>query len=124
MTSMSDLIKSNVITIQHFLISALFLEIWPMAKLKRFQFLRSLRVAAPTFSAIKHKDGERVVSLYSGLKPGGNAVEIVAEIQEHMKGFEALPRGVSIDYTGQIEEQNKQQDFLMGHFLQVLDFLC
>ena len=69
-----------------------------------------------TFSAIKHKDGERVVSLYSGLKPGGNAVEIVAEIQEHMKGFEALPRGVSIDYTGQIEEQNKQQDFLMGAF--------
>lgn len=69
-----------------------------------------------TFSAIKHKDGERVVSLYSGLKPGGNAVEIVAEIQEHMKGFEALPRGISIDYTGQIEEQNKQQDFLMGAF--------
>ena len=68
------------------------------------------------FSAIKHKNGKRVVTLYSALLPGGNATEIVAQIQKEMESFEALPEGVSIDYTGQIEEQNKQQSFLMGAF--------
>lgn len=68
------------------------------------------------FSAIKHKNGKRVITLYSALLPGGNATEIVAQIQKEMESFEALPEGVSIDYTGQIEEQNKQQSFLMGAF--------
>ena len=68
------------------------------------------------FSAIKHKNGKRVVTLYSALLPGGNANEIVAQIQKEMESFEALPEGVSIDYTGQIEEQNKQQSFLIGAF--------
>ena len=68
------------------------------------------------FSAIKHKNGKRVVTLYSALLPGGNATEIVAQIQKEMESFEALPEGVSIDYTGKIEEQNKQQSFLIGAF--------
>ena len=68
------------------------------------------------FSAIKHKNGKRVITLYSALLPGGNATEIVAQIQKEMESFEALPEGVTIDYTGQIEEQNKQQSFLMGAF--------
>ncbi|MFM1807981.1 MAG: hypothetical protein RLZZ242_706 [Bacteroidota bacterium] len=68
------------------------------------------------FSAIKHKNGKRVITLYSALLPGGNATEIVAQIQKEMESFEGLPSGVSIDYTGQIEEQNKQQSFLMGAF--------
>jgi multidrug efflux pump len=68
------------------------------------------------FSAIKHKNGKRVITLYSALLPGGNATEIVAQIQKEMESFEALPVGVSIDYTGQIEEQNKQQSFLIGAF--------
>jgi len=68
------------------------------------------------FSAIKHKNGKRVITLYSALLPGGNAVEIVSQIQKEMESFGALPEGVQIDYTGQIEEQNKQQSFLMGAF--------
>lgn len=68
------------------------------------------------FSAIKHKNGKRVLTLYSALTPGGNATEIVAQIQNEMESFGALPTGVTIDYTGQIEEQNKQQSFLMGAF--------
>ena len=31
-----------------------------------------------------------------------------------MKTFEGLPKDIKIDYTGQIEEQNKQMAFLMG----------
>jgi multidrug efflux pump len=68
------------------------------------------------FSAIKHKNGKRVITLYSALLPGGNAVEIVSQIQKEMESFGALPEGVQIDYTGQIEEQNKQQSFLIGAF--------
>ena len=69
------------------------------------------------FSAIKHNDGRRVVTLYSALSPGfTDAGAIVSRIQSEMEGFEGLPRGIKIDYTGQIEEQNKQMNFLMGAF--------
>ncbi|MEK9559121.1 MAG: efflux RND transporter permease subunit, partial [Flavobacteriaceae bacterium] len=68
------------------------------------------------FSSIKHKNGKRVITLYSALTPGGNATQIVDQIQTEMQSFGDLPDGVTIDYTGQIEEQNKQQSFLMGAF--------
>ncbi|WP_282122845.1 efflux RND transporter permease subunit [Algibacter mikhailovii] len=69
------------------------------------------------FSAIKHKDVKRVVTLYSALSPGyTDAGAIVSEIQNEMQGFTQKPDSVNIDYTGQIEEQNKQMAFLMGAF--------
>ena len=75
------------------------------------------------FSAIKHRDGNRVVTVYSGLKPGGNAALIVAQIQEEMKDFKNLPADIKIDYTGEIEEQNKQQQFLVGAFFSGLGLI-
>ncbi|MFY0600846.1 MAG: efflux RND transporter permease subunit [Cyclobacteriaceae bacterium] len=76
------------------------------------------------FSAIKHKDGKRVVTVYSGLQPGyTDAGAIVAEIQEEMQDFTGKPDGVKIDYTGQIEEQNKQMKFLMGAFFSGLGLI-
>ena len=69
------------------------------------------------FSAIKHKDIKRVVTLYSALAPGfTDAGAIVSKIRNEMQGFTEKPDGVKIDYTGQIEEQNKQMAFLMGAF--------
>lgn len=69
------------------------------------------------FSAIKHRDVRRVVTLYSALAPGfTDAGAIVSKIQNEMKGFTEKPDGVKVDYTGQIEEQNKQMAFLMGAF--------
>ena len=68
------------------------------------------------FSSIKHKNGKRVITLYSALTPGGNATEIVEQIQKEMQSFGDLPGDIAIDYTGQIEEQNKQQSFLMSAF--------
>lgn len=69
------------------------------------------------FSAIKHKDTKRVVTVYSGMQPGfTDAGAIVNEIQEEMIDFLDQPEGVKIDFTGQIEEQNKQQAFLGGAF--------
>ena len=67
------------------------------------------------FSSIKHDQTDRVVTVYSGLEPGyTDAGAIVAEITEAMADFEDMPAGIEIDYTGQIEEQNKQMAFLMS----------
>ncbi len=69
------------------------------------------------FSSIKHKDTKRVVTLYSALAPGfTDAGAIVNQIQNEMQSFRELPSDIKIDYTGQIEEQNKQMAFLMGAF--------
>jgi multidrug efflux pump subunit AcrB len=69
------------------------------------------------FSAIKHKDLKRVVTVYSALASGyTDAGQIVSQIQAEMESFTDKPTTVKIDYTGQIEEQNKQMSFLMGAF--------
>ena len=76
------------------------------------------------FSAIKHKDVQRVVTVYSALAPGyTDAGAIVAQVQESMKDFTNLPSDIKIDYTGQIEEQNKQMAFLMGAFFTGLSLI-
>ncbi|MGB5370933.1 MAG: efflux RND transporter permease subunit [Flavobacteriaceae bacterium] len=75
------------------------------------------------FSAIKHRNAKRVVTVYSGLKAGGNAAQIVGQIQEEMKEFKNLPENVKIDFTGEIEEQNKQQNFLVGAFFSGLGLI-
>jgi multidrug efflux pump subunit AcrB len=86
--------------------------------------LKSVPVSAVTkyennsgFNAIKHKDTKRVVTVYSALSPGfTDAGVIVAQVQNEMKNYEGLPKNVKVDYTGQIEEQNKQMTFLVGAF--------
>ena len=76
------------------------------------------------FSAIKHRDNERVVTIYSGLEPGfTDAAAIVEEIQKEMEDYKNLPSTVKIDYTGQIEEQNKQMAFLVGAFFSGLGLI-
>jgi multidrug efflux pump subunit AcrB len=77
-----------------------------------------------SFSAIKHRDNKRVVTLYSGLKPGfSDAGAVVAEIQKEMENFQDLPAEVNLDFTGQIEEQNKQMQFLVGAFFSGLGLI-
>ena len=67
------------------------------------------------FSAVKHKDVKRVVTVYSQLSPGfTDAGAIVNQVQNEMKSFKGMPKDIKVDYTGQIEEQNKQMAFLMG----------
>ena len=69
------------------------------------------------FSAIKHKDVKRVVTVYSAMSPGyTDAGAIVSQIQTEMENFNEKPDSIKIDYTGQIEEQNKQMKFLIGAF--------
>ncbi|WP_288956299.1 efflux RND transporter permease subunit [uncultured Polaribacter sp.] len=69
------------------------------------------------FSAIKHKKLKRVVTVYSALSPGEtDAGAVVNKIRDEMKNFKNLPKGIKIDYTGQLEEQEKQMKFLVGAF--------
>ena len=75
------------------------------------------------FSAIKHIDTERVVTVYSALAPGyTDAGAVVTEIQDAMQDFE-MPSDIKVDYTGQIEEQNKEMNFLMGAFFSGLGLI-
>jgi len=77
-----------------------------------------------SFSAIKHASNERVVTVYSQLKPGfSDAAAIVSEIQKEMEEFKNLPPDIKIDFTGQIEEQNKQMQFLVGAFFSGLGLI-
>ncbi|NOQ92464.1 MAG: MMPL family transporter, partial [Flavobacteriaceae bacterium] len=76
------------------------------------------------FSAIKHKDVKRVVIVHSALSPGyTDAGAIVSQIQNEMENFTGKPDNIKIDYTGQIEEQNKQMVFLMGAFFSGLGLI-
>jgi multidrug efflux pump subunit AcrB len=65
-----------------------------------------------TFSAVKRKDMDRVVTIYSNVLDGYNANEVVAQIKKEMVGFE--PNGGStVAFTGQQEEQAKEMSFLL-----------
>ena len=70
-----------------------------------------------TFNVIKHKDFKRIVTIYSGLSSGYvDAGAIVNQIVSEMKSFNEDISMIDIDYTGQIEEQNKNQAFLLKAF--------
>jgi multidrug efflux pump subunit AcrB len=65
-----------------------------------------------TFSAVKRKDMDRVVTIYSNVLDGYNANEVVAQIKKEMVGFEPNG-GSSVAFTGQQEEQAKEMSFLL-----------
>jgi multidrug efflux pump subunit AcrB len=76
------------------------------------------------FSAIKHRDAQRVVTVYSALAPGyTDAGAVVSQIQNEMRNYDDLSDNIRVDYTGQIEEQNKQMTFLMGAFFSGLGLI-
>ena len=68
-----------------------------------------------TYSAIKRKDMERVITVYSNLLAGYNANEVVAEIRESLKGFD-FPPGINYEFTGEQEQQTKDMAFLETAF--------
>ncbi len=64
-----------------------------------------------TFSAVKHIDLNRVVTVYSNVLNDYNATEVNDKLKETIKGFDT-PKGVEITFTGEQEEQAKQMAFL------------
>ena len=64
-----------------------------------------------TFSAVKRKDLNRVISVYTNVLEGYNANEIVAKTKQILKEYK-LPKGYSFKFTGEQEEQAKMMAFL------------
>jgi multidrug efflux pump len=68
-------------------------------------------VKTNTFSAVKRKNNERVITIASNVKEGFNPNETVASIKKAMQNY-ALPAGYKLKFTGEQEEQEKEMGFL------------
>ena len=76
-----------------------------------------LKNITTTFSEIKHKNFKRIVTIYSGLSAGySDAGAVVSQIVNEMSNFQQDLTEINVDYTGQIEEQNKNGKFLLSAF--------
>ena len=64
-----------------------------------------------SYSAIKHRRLNRVVTLYSSVLAGFNANEVVAQVKMSLSNFD-LPPNVRFQFSGEIEEQEKNMSFL------------
>jgi len=64
-----------------------------------------------SYNAIKHRELNRIVTLYSPVLAGFNANEVVELVKTALVNFE-LPEGVSFKFSGEIEEQEKNMAFL------------
>ena len=69
-----------------------------------------------TFSAVKRIDLDRVITISSNVLEGANANEIVATLKDKLAEYE-LPTGMSLEFTGQQEEQAKEMSFLTSALL-------
>ena len=69
------------------------------------------------FSAIKHEEVKRVVTVYAPFSPGFNDVTaVVNAVQAELDAFNGIPDNINVKFAGMIEEQGKQMSFLMGAF--------
>ena len=64
-----------------------------------------------SFSAIKHRQLNRVVTLYSSVLAGYNANAVVGNVKKALNGY-SLPNSVNFKFSGEIEEQEKNMSFL------------
>ena len=64
-----------------------------------------------SFSAIKHRQLNRIVTLYSSVLAGYNANAVVGNVKKALNGY-SLPNGVNFKFSGEIEEQEKNMSFL------------
>jgi multidrug efflux pump subunit AcrB len=72
-----------------------------------------------TYSSIKRKNLDRVVTIYSNVLEGYNANEIVAAIKEDMENF-PLPASMTYEFTGEQAQQAEDMEFLSTAFLVAL----
>ncbi|MFQ5889315.1 MAG: efflux RND transporter permease subunit [Gemmatimonadota bacterium] len=70
-----------------------------------------------SFSGINRKDLDRMVTVSADVRSDYNANAVLAEVQEALAEFtRTLPAGYRLQYTGQQEEQEESQAFLLGAF--------
>lgn len=75
-----------------------------------------------SYSSIKRKNDERLVTVFSKVKEGFNANEVVADIKAAMEEYEGVEDGFSYKFTGQQEDMEKEMKFL-GSALMIAVFL-
>lgn len=71
---------------------------------------------ASTYSSIKRKDLDRVITVYSNVLKGYNANEIVGQLKEVLPEYN-WPPGFSYEFTGEQEQQAKDLAFLSTAFM-------
>ena len=75
-----------------------------------------------SFNAIKHRQLNRVVTLYSSVLAGFNANAVVDEVKNALISYE-LPKDVQFKFSGEIEEQEKNMSFLSNALLAALGLI-
>ena len=80
------------------------------------------RENSTSFNAIKHRQLNRVVTLYSPILAGYNANAVVDQVKSVLASYE-LPQGVQFKFSGEIEEQEKNMSFLSNALLAALGLI-
>jgi multidrug efflux pump len=70
-----------------------------------------------SYSAIKRKDLDRVVTISSNVLSGYNGNEVVQQIKDQMASGFSLGKEFNLKFTGEQEDQAKDMGFLMMAFL-------
>ncbi len=68
-----------------------------------------------TYTAIKRKDMNRMVTISSNVLDGHNTNEIVSKLEDRMKTYK-LPKGMAYQFTGEQKEQEENMAFLFVAF--------
>ena len=64
-----------------------------------------------TYSSIQRKNLDRVITVASNIVEPYNANEVVAKVKSEMEKFD-IPKGYSVEFTGEQQEQQENMDFL------------
>ena len=72
-----------------------------------------------TYSSIKRKNLDRVITIFSNVVEGYNANEIIAEMDRWMQLYD-LPDGFTYEFTGEQQQQAEDMAFLNTAFLVAL----
>jgi len=72
-----------------------------------------------SYGSVKRKDLKRVITIFSNVKEGYNANEIVAQLKLLLENYD-IPEGFDVRFTGEQEEQEESSAFLMRAFMLAL----
>lgn len=81
----------------------------PLSAISSFQY-------STTFSSIRRKDLDRVITLYSNVIEGYNANTINMQLAAIMEDFD-MPAGYRYEFTGEQQEQDESSEFLANAML-------
>jgi multidrug efflux pump subunit AcrB len=76
----------------------------PLSSVATFEYSTS-------FSSVRRKDMDRVITLYSNVIEGYNANTINQQLASRMEAFE-MPTGYTYEFTGEQQEQQESTEFL------------